>query len=97
MRRTPDGFNAPSAEKRRSERKVLDRTEAEAESALERQVAEELPRPLAQVARVRPAHVLAARARTGFLAPPRAGGKAARMAAAKALDCERLHGTIVGP
>jgi len=93
MRGGADGYNAESGENRAPSEK-LDR--AEAQAALEREIAEELARPLAQIARVRPADVLAARADACFLTPPRTGGKGARMAAAKALDCELLHGTMVG-
>ena len=69
---------------------------AEALAALERVIAEELARPLAQIARVGPAHVLAARACARFLVPPPPGAERPRMAAAEALDCELLHGSVVG-
>ena len=94
MRGAADGFNAESAEKPRSERTFLDR--AETQAAFERQLAEEPARPLAQIARVRPADVLAARALARFLEPPRARAELPRLAAAKALDGGLLHAEIVG-
>jgi len=69
---------------------------AEPEATFEREIAEELARPLVQIVRIGPTHVLAARARARFLIPPPTGAERPRKAAAKALDCERLHGSVVG-
>jgi len=87
MRRAADGCNPPL-------RQRLDG--AETQAAFEREVAEELARPLAQFGRVGPADVLAARAEAGFLVAPVPGAERSRVAAAKTLDCGPLHGSLVG-
>jgi hypothetical protein len=58
---------------------------------LERQVAEELAGPLAQVARVGPAHVLAARTDSRLVAALRTGIERSRLAAPQTLDGVPLH------
>ena len=87
LRGPADGSADPSGQK-------LDRPEAEA--PLERELAEQPPRLLVQLGRVGPADVLAAWAAAGFLMTPRPRCERPRMAAAKALDGERLHGRVLG-
>jgi hypothetical protein len=89
MRGAADGCN------RLPEEVDLDRPESQ--PLLERKIPEEPARPLGQVGRVGPAHVLTARAGACFLMPPRAGSELSRMSAAETLDQERIHSPIVGP
>src|SRR4030095_904214 len=72
----------------------LDR--AETQPLLERKIPEELARLLGQVGRMGPAHVLTTRADACALMPPRAGVQLSCMSAAKTLNSERIHRSIVG-